>query len=87
VQYWNTIGASQPTDRRTYEAYAGAMASFVQTGDPNTHKVTEESVVGVPEIGSGEQFLVTAEGLKQGRVGLLEERCGLWLSVAGRVPI
>jgi carboxylesterase type B len=87
VQYWNTIGAIQQTDRRTYEAYAGAMASFVQTGDPNTHKVTEESVVGVPEIGSGEQFLVTAEGLKQGRVGLLEERCGFWLSVAGRVPI
>jgi carboxylesterase type B len=44
VQYWNTIGAVQRTDKVTYEGYAGAMASFVMTGDPNRHKVTDGSV-------------------------------------------
>jgi carboxylesterase type B len=30
VQYWNTVGSIQQTDRSTYQAYAGAMASFVR---------------------------------------------------------
>ncbi|KAF2032177.1 alpha/beta-hydrolase [Setomelanomma holmii] len=87
VQYWNTIDAIQKTDPLTYQGYTGALASFVQAGDPNAHKVTNASVVGVPEIGSGEQFLVTAQGLKQGPVAQLEERCRFWLGVARRVPI
>lgn len=87
VQYWNTIGEVQQTERWTYQGYAGAMASFVQTGDPNAHKVTNASVVGVPDIESGTQFLVTSGGLKQGETGMLAERCDFWLSVAGRVPI
>jgi carboxylesterase type B len=87
VQYWNTIGAIQQTDRVTYEGYAGAMASFVQTGDPNAHKVTNASVVNVPGVESGKQFLITSGGLRQGGTGMLEERCAFWLSVGGRVPI
>ncbi|KAF2823534.1 alpha/beta-hydrolase [Ophiobolus disseminans] len=87
VQYWNTIGAIQRTDALTYRGYAGAMGSFVQAGDPNVNKVTDGSVVGVPEIGSGTQFLVTSGGLKQGRIDMLEKRCAFWLSVAERVPI
>jgi hypothetical protein len=31
--------------------------------------------------------LVTSEGLKEGGVGMLEERCGFWLGAVGRVPI
>ncbi|KAF1973054.1 carboxylesteras-like protein [Bimuria novae-zelandiae CBS 107.79] len=42
--YWNQINAVQQSDPLTYTAYAGAMASFVQAGDPNTHKVTNTSV-------------------------------------------
>ncbi|KAH7406205.1 Alpha/Beta hydrolase protein [Phaeosphaeria sp. MPI-PUGE-AT-0046c] len=87
VQYWNTVGEIQTTDRATYQGYAGAMASFVQTGDPNMHKVTNGSVVGVPDVESRKQFLITSEELKQGELGMLEERCAFWLSVAGRVPI
>lgn len=87
VQYWNTIGEIQTTDRVTYQGYAGALASFVQKGDPNLHKVTNGSVAGVPAIESGEQFVVTSGGLKQGKLVMLEERCAFWLSVAGRVPI
>jgi carboxylesterase type B len=87
VQYWNTIGEIQKTDPVTYQGYAGAMASFVQTGDPNAHKVTNASAVGVPEVESGNQFLVTSGGLKQGDISMLIEKCAFWLSVAGRVPV
>ncbi|KAF1841794.1 carboxylesteras-like protein [Cucurbitaria berberidis CBS 394.84] len=87
VQYWNTVGAIQKTDARTYEAYAGALASFVQTGDPNAHKVTNASVPAVPNVVEGKQFLVTAGGIKQGGIQMLEERCKFWLEVAERVPI
>lgn len=87
VQYWNTIGAIQKTDALTYQGYAGAMASFVQTGDPNAHKVTNASVVGVPGVESGRQFLVTSSGLRQGSVRMLEERCACWMRIAERVPI
>lgn len=87
VQYWNTVGAIQKTDALTYEGYAGALASFVQTGDPNAHKVTNASIPGVPDIGQGMEFLVTSGRLKQGGIDMLERRCAFWLSVADRVPI
>lgn len=77
----------QQTDPLTYRGYAGAMASFVQTGDPNAHKLTNGSVPGVPNITKENQFLVTAQGLKQGPIRQLEERCRFWLEVSGRVPV
>ena len=85
--YWNTVNSVQKTDRLTYEGYAGAMASFVATGDPNKHKLTDGRVVGVPDIRKGRQFLVTKEGLGQGKIGRLEERCKFWLGVSARVPV
>ncbi|OAG10485.1 carboxylesterase-like protein [Paraphaeosphaeria sporulosa] len=84
--YWNQVNAVQKSDPRTYEAYAGAMASFLQTGDPNAHKVTNESVVGVPSIKSGEQFLIRSAGIATAKVNQLEKRCTFWLSVADRIP-
>ncbi|KAF2131920.1 alpha/beta-hydrolase [Dothidotthia symphoricarpi CBS 119687] len=85
--YWNQINAVQTSDPLTYQGYAGAMASFVQTGDPNAHKVTNSSIVGVPAVAEGKQFLVTAGGLRQGSISMLEQRCGFWLDVADKVPI
>jgi carboxylesterase type B len=87
VQYWNTVGSIQQMDRLTYQGYAGAMASFVQMGDPNAHKVTDASVVNVPAIENDKQFLVTSRGLRQDGIEKLEERCAFWLSVAERVPM
>ncbi|KAF1942201.1 putative carboxylesterase [Clathrospora elynae] len=87
VQFWNTISPIQISDSLTYQGYAGAMASFIQTGDPNAHKVTNRSIPGVPDVETGKQFLVTASGLKQGGIEMLEERCAFWASVAGRVPV
>ena len=63
------------------------MASFVQTGDPNAHKVTNASVAGVPGVETGKQFLGTAMGVRQGGIEALEKRCAFWLGAGGRVPM
>jgi hypothetical protein len=63
------------------------MASFVETGNPNAHKVTNATVSGVPDVEEGKQFLVTASGLRQGGISMLEARCKYWSGVADRVPV
>lgn len=85
--YWNQLNAVQQSDPLTYEAYAGAMASFVQTGDPNAHKVTNSSVPGVPPLKNGEQFVIRSGAIANGHVNQLEERCAFWLEVGDRIPI
>ncbi|CBX95177.1 hypothetical protein IAQ61_009720 [Plenodomus lingam] len=87
VQYWNTLTPIQTTDPLTYTAYAGAMASFIQTADPNAHKVTNATVPAVPFITSGLEFQITPEGLKTGRIPLLEQRCAFWERLGGKVPM
>ncbi|KAL1613109.1 hypothetical protein SLS60_001341 [Paraconiothyrium brasiliense] len=85
--YWNQVNAVQTSDPLTYKAYAGAMASFVQTGDPNAHKVTNSSVVGVPSLKDGEQFVIRSGEIANSNVDQLEKRCAFWLSVGDRIPI
>lgn len=85
--YWNQLNAVQQSDPLTYQAYAGAMASFVQTGDPNTHKITEKSVPGVPELRQDKQFVIRSGEVAVGEVHQLEKRCAFWLSIADRIPI
>ncbi|KAF2110117.1 carboxylesterase [Lophiotrema nucula] len=85
--YWNQVNAVQKTDPLTYDGYAGAMASFVQTGDPNAHKVTNGSIVGVPEISLGSQFVVAQSGLANENIARFEERCAFWLKQGSKVPI
>ncbi|XPS71369.1 hypothetical protein M3J09_003555 [Ascochyta lentis] len=85
--YWNQLNPIQTTDPLTYQAYTGAMASFIQTGDPNTHKVTNASVAGVPPVRAGLQFVVAKEGVRQRGIEALEGRCGFWVGVGGRVPV
>lgn len=63
------------------------MASFIQTGDPNAHKLTEDSVSGVPAVAEDEQFVVRTGGLANVGISMLEERCSFWLGVADKVPI
>ena len=77
----------QTTDPLTYKGYAGAMASFIQTGDPNAHKLTNSSVPGVPGISFGQQFLVNAGGLANGPVTNLKRRCDFWLTLADKIPV
>ncbi|KAF4630791.1 hypothetical protein G7Y89_g7347 [Cudoniella acicularis] len=57
--WWNQVNAIQKTSPEVYEGFTGAFASFFQTGDPNAHKLTDESVPGVPEsCKTGEEFVI-----------------------------
>lgn len=85
--YWNRVNAVQKSDPLIYKGYAGAFASFFQTGDPDAHKLTNGSEPGMPETGTGEEFVVRTGGFANVGIGMLEERCEFWRSVAGRVPI
>ncbi|KAF2270963.1 putative carboxylesterase [Lojkania enalia] len=85
--YWNTINPIQKSDPLTYDGYTGAMASFVQTGNPNAHKITNSTMVGVPNIQRGKQFLVRKSGLADGGTNMLAQRCDFWLKQGSKVPI
>ena len=88
TEWWNQVNAVQKTDPLIYEGYAGAFASFFQTGDPNAHKLTNASEPGVPENWrTGEEFVIEADGFENVRVDQLNERCGFWRQVADDIPI
>ncbi|KAH8815335.1 carboxylesterase [Xylogone sp. PMI_703] len=86
--YWNQVNAVQKTQPVIYEGFAGAFASFFQTGDPNAHKLTDESQPGVPENWrTGEEYVVESSGFANVRVDELNKRCGFWRQVANHVPV
>ena len=80
---WDRVNSIQREDPLIYEGFAGAFASFFQTGDPNAHKLTNASEPGVPESGeTEEEFVVEADGFANLATSQLAERCGFWRSVA-----
>lgn len=88
IPQWNQVNAVQKTQPLIYDGFTGAFASFFQTGDPNAHKLTNGSVAGVPESWrTGEEFVIEADGFEDLKVGMLDDRCGFWRSVAADVPI
>ncbi|KAG0650660.1 putative secreted lipase [Hyphodiscus hymeniophilus] len=88
TEWWNQVNPIQKTQPFIYQGYAGAFASFFQTGDPNAHKLTNASVPGVPENWrTGEEFSVETDGFANVRVDSLNARCGFWRQVADDVPI
>ncbi|KAK5128406.1 hypothetical protein LTR85_003074 [Meristemomyces frigidus] len=91
TEWWNQVNAIQQTpgiDNFIYEGFAGAFASFFQTGDPNAHKLTNASVPGVPESRqTDEEFVIEADGFSNVPTSMLERRCDFWRSVAGEIPI
>lgn len=83
----NAVQQTPGLDHVIYEGYAGAFASFFQTGDPNANKATNASVPGVPELReTHEQFVVEEDGFENVGIGHLETRCAFWRSVAHEVP-
>lgn len=71
-----------------YEGYAGAFASFFQTGDPNAHKVTNSSQPGVPVLKStGEEFLIVDDGFENVKLAELKSRCDFWRSLGKKIPV
>ncbi|KAE8335864.1 hypothetical protein BDV24DRAFT_168864 [Aspergillus arachidicola] len=86
--YWNQVNSIQQTDELIYQGYAGAFASFFQTGDPNAHKLTNSSQPGVPMLQStGDEFVVTDTEFETAKLVLLKERCDFWKSIGERVPV
>ncbi|KAJ5523345.1 hypothetical protein N7513_012889 [Penicillium frequentans] len=86
--YWNTVNAVQETNRVVYLGYAGAFASFFQTGDPNAHKLTNSSEPGVPELQkTGEEFVIVDHGFENVRLVQLKKRCDFWRSIGKEIPI
>lgn len=88
MQQWNKVSSIQTPDSLIYTGYAGAFASFFQTGDPNSHKITNSSIPGVPESWrTGEEFVITADGFADVEVEELGLRCGFWRQLADDVPV
>lgn len=84
----NVVQQTPGLDHFIYEGFAGAFASFFETGDPNAYKVTNSSTPGVPELRlKNEDFVMDADGFDDVAVGHLETRCAFWRSVAGEIPI
>ena len=84
---WYQPNARQQSDRLHYEGFAGAMASFFQTGDPNALKLTALSVPEVPPLSSHKEYVITETGFTTLDYGLLEERCNFWKSIGPKIPI
>ena len=85
--YWNQVNAVQKTQPLIYKGYAGAFASFFQTGDPNAHRLTNASEAAVPDVRSGSEWTIETDGFSERKLDMLPKRCGFWRSVAGEVPI
>lgn len=80
----NAVQKSQPV---TYNGLAGAMASFFQTGDPNAHKLTDDSQAAVPELDEGKEWVVKAETFEATAIGRLKTRCAFWRENAQDIPL
>ncbi|KAB8240174.1 Alpha/Beta hydrolase protein [Aspergillus flavus] len=75
-------------DELIYQRYAGAFASFFQTGDPNAHKLTNSPQPGVPMFQStGDEVVVTDNEFETVKLVLLKERCDFWKSIGKMVPV
>jgi hypothetical protein len=84
---WNQVNSVQQTESFTYQGFAGAFASFFETGNPNAHKLTNDTVAGVPELHLEKQFLIAQDGFSDVSIAQLTRRCDFWRSVAHKIPI
>jgi hypothetical protein len=70
-----------------YEGFTGAFASFLDTGDPNAHKLTKSSVPGLPDLGTGEEFVIGFDVFSNVKLGGLREKCSFWQRNGKYVPM
>ncbi|KAI0459377.1 carboxylesterase [Xylaria acuta] len=87
VYWWNTVNSAQQLDPLHYKGYAGALASFFMTGDPNALKLTGTDVSGLPDLKTGQEWVIDGAGFASAKLVQLKERCAFWEEVALEVPI
>lgn len=88
LEQWNRINAVQTTNPVVYQGYAGAFASFFQTGDPNAHKLTNSSEPGVPVLHTtGEEFVIADHEFENVKLEQLKKRCEFWRSIGKKIPV
>ncbi|KAI1176756.1 carboxylesterase [Nemania sp. FL0916] len=87
VYWWNSIGPAQVQDPLHYKGYAGAMASFFMTGDPNALKLTGEDVPGLPDLRTGREWVIDSAGFMSAKLVEFKERCAFWKRVGPKIPI
>ncbi|KAK0618147.1 putative carboxylesterase [Bombardia bombarda] len=85
--WWNRINTAQQTDPAHYKGYAGAMASFFVTGDPNARKLTPPGTPGVPALSSSKEFVVDANGFATAELIQLKKRCEFWRKLGPSIPV
>ncbi|KAJ0325318.1 hypothetical protein Brms1b_000624 [Colletotrichum noveboracense] len=84
---WNQVNAVQKTDPARYQGYAGAFASFFQTGDPNALKLSPSTAAGVPSLKEIKEWTIVDAGFATAELDHLEKRCGFWRKTASKIPI
>lgn len=84
---WNQVNPAQKTDPFHYQGYTGAFASFFVAGDPNKLKLTDADVPGVPDLKSGKEFVIDAEGFENAEIGQFKKRCDLWKGLGPKIPV
>ncbi|KZL73528.1 carboxylesterase [Colletotrichum tofieldiae] len=85
--WWNQINAVQKSDPARYQGYAGAFASFFQTGDPNALKLSPSTAAGVPPLKDIKEWVVDPAGFATADLVQLERRCGFWKKTAAKIPM
>ncbi|KAI1325280.1 carboxylesterase [Xylariaceae sp. FL0255] len=87
VYWWDTVNSAQQTDPLHYGGYAGAIASFFMTGNPNSLKLTANNISGLPALKGKEEWVIDTAGFATSALGQFETRCAFWKEVAPRVPM
>ncbi|KAK1972951.1 carboxylesterase [Colletotrichum sublineola] len=85
--WWNQINAVQKSDPARYQGYTGAFASFFQTGDPNTLKLSTSAAASVPTLKNNKEWVVGAAGFVTAELDQLERRCRFWKKTAAKIPV
>ncbi|KAI8315942.1 hypothetical protein K4K61_012649 [Colletotrichum sp. SAR11_59] len=85
--WWNQVNAVQKTDPARYQGYAGAFASFFQTGDPDALKLSPSTAAGVPSLKENKEWTIVDAGFATAELDHLEKRCGFWRKTASKIPI
>ena len=84
---WDTISPVQQSEPLIYEGFTGAMASYIATADPNTHKLTPDNVPGVPSVETETEWVITSDGFEKVDIEMLRVRCAFWKANGKDVPL